>query len=86
MGILQANQELKKKSISSATGELHYTHPRIRATYRNIRLNLSYLFTYKNYKHSLISNTTNTLEGGLFSYMKNMIILDRGLSKNMKLN
>ena len=61
---------LDEKSISSTTGELHYTHPRIRAAYRSLKTNLSYLFTYKNYKKLSISNTTNALEGGVFSHMK----------------
>jgi len=51
-----------------------------------LRTNLPYLFTYKNYKHLLISNTTNALEGGAFSHMKNMISLQRGLSKSLELN
>jgi len=77
---------LDEKSTSSTTGKLHYTHPRIRAAYRSLRTNLPYLFTYKNYKHSSIPNTTNGLECGVFSHMKNMISLHRGLSKSMKLN
>lgn len=77
---------LAEKSVSSTTGELHYTHPRIRAAYRSLRTNLSYLFTYKNYKKLHIQNTTNALEGGVFSHMKNMISLHRGLSKSMKLS
>ena len=77
---------LEEKSVSSTTGELHYTHPRIRAAYRSLRTNLRYLFTYKNHKKLSISNTTNALEGGVFSHMKNMISLHRGLSKNLKLN
>jgi len=77
---------LEEKSTSSITGELHYTHPRIRAAYKSLRSNLPYLFTYKNYKHLSISNTTNALEGGVFSHMKNMISLHRGLSKSLKLN
>jgi len=77
---------LDEKSISSTTGKLHYTHPRIRAAYRSLRTNLHYLFTYKNYKNLGIPNTTNALEGGVFSHMKNMISLHRGLSKSMKLN
>jgi len=77
---------LDEKSISLPTGKLHYTHPRIRAAYRSFRTNLPYLFTYKNYKNSGIPNTTNALEGGVFSHMKNMISLHRGLSKSMKLN
>jgi hypothetical protein len=77
---------IEEKSVSSTTGELHYTHPRIRAAYRSLRTNLPYLFTYKNYKNLTISNTTNALEGGVFSHMKNMISLHRGLSKSLKLN
>jgi len=77
---------LEEKSVSSTTGELHYTHPRIRAAYRSLRTNLSYLFTYKNHKELHIQNTTNALEGGVFSHMKNMISLHRGLSKSLKLN
>jgi len=77
---------LDEKSISSTTGELHYTHPRIRAAYRSLRTNLLYLYTYKNYKKLDIQNTTNALEGGVFSHMKNMISLHRGLSKSLKLN
>lgn len=80
---------LDEKSISSTTGELHYTHPRIRAAYRSLRTNLPYLFTYKNYKNYkklTIQNTTNALEGGVFSHMKNMISLHRGLTKSLKLN
>jgi len=77
---------LDEKSVSSTTGELHYTHPRIRAAYRSLRTNLPYLFTYKKYKYLSISNTTNALEGGVFSHMKNMITLHRGLSKSMKIN
>ena len=77
---------LDEKSVSTTTGKFHYTHPRIRAAYRNLRTNLPYLFTYKNYKHLEIPNTTNALDGGVFSHMKNMISLHRGLSKSLKLN
>jgi len=77
---------LDEKSVSSITAELHYTHPRVRAAYRSLRTNLPYLFTYKNHKKLHIQNTTNALEGGVFSHMKNKISLHRGLSKSMKLN
>jgi hypothetical protein len=77
---------LEEKSISSTTGELHYTHPRIRAAYRSLRTNLPHLFTYKKYKTLSISNTTNALEGGVFSHMKNKISLHRGITKGKKLS
>ncbi|MEA3483979.1 MAG: hypothetical protein U9R65_18730 [Pseudomonadota bacterium] len=76
---------LDEKTISNTTGKLQYTHPRIRSAYRSLRTNLPYLFTHKNYKNLVINNTTNSLEGGVFSHMKNMISLHRGLTKNMKL-
>ena len=44
---------------------------------------LLYLSTYKNHKDLSISSTTNALEGEVFSHMKNMINLDRGLSKSL---
>ena len=61
---------LEEKTVSSTTGELHYTHPKIRSAYKSLITNLPYLFTYKNYKNLSISNTTNLLEGGVFSHMK----------------
>ncbi|MCK5110375.1 MAG: hypothetical protein KAQ94_02555 [Arcobacteraceae bacterium] len=50
-----------------------------------MKTNLPYLFTYKNHKNLSISNTTNALEGGVFSHMKNMISLHHGLAKDMKI-
>jgi hypothetical protein len=76
---------LAEKTKSATTGKLCYTHPRLRSAYRSLRTNLPYLFTYKNYKDLSISNTTNSLEGGVFSHMKNMISLHRGLTKSLKL-
>jgi hypothetical protein len=58
---------LEEKSVSTTTGELHYTHPRIRAAYKSLRTNLPYLFTYKNYKNLSISNTTKLANSG-FSF------------------
>ena len=66
---------LDELTVNNLTGECHYTHPRIRSEYRSLKTNLPYLFTYKNYKSLTISNTTNDLEGGVFSHMKNMISL-----------
>ena len=77
---------LEEKTISSTTGELHYTHSKIRAAYRSLRTNLPYLFTYKNHKKLHMQNTTNSLQGGVFSHIKNMISLHHGLSKSLKLN
>ena len=40
-----------------------------------------YLFTYKRFEKFNIPNTTNHLDGGLFSDLKNRIRVHRGLSK-----
>jgi hypothetical protein len=76
---------LEEKSISSATGKLHYTHPRIRAAYRSLRTNLPYLFTYKNHKEYKIHNTTNDIDGGVFSPMKKLLKIHNGFTKSLKL-
>ena len=62
-----------------------YTHAKLVSAYRSLRTNLTYLFTYKNHKHLAIYNTTNSLDGGVFSPMKMLIKIHRGLSKSLKL-
>jgi hypothetical protein len=50
-----------------------------------LRSDLPDLFTYKRYKYLSIHNTTNSLDGGVFSPMKMLIKIHRGLSKSLKL-
>ena len=76
---------LNEKTVSSTTGQDHFTHPRVRAAYRSLQTNLPYLFTYKKLKDAHIPNTTNSLEGGVFSPMKFKINPHRGMSKSLKL-
>lgn len=54
---------LDEKSVSSTTVELHYTHPRI----QKFKNKISLFFSYKKHKNQSISNTTNALEGKVFS-------------------
>lgn len=76
---------LNEKSISSITGKEQFTHPRLRAAYRSLITNLPYLFTYKSKKDIVIHNTTNALDGGVFSPMKKLIKIHNGFTKNLKL-
>jgi len=78
---------LDEQTLSPTTNKLQYTHPRLRSAYRSLVNNLPYLFIHKNkkYKHLNIQNTTNSIEGGIFSHMKNMVSLHRGITKGMKL-
>jgi hypothetical protein len=76
---------LDEKSLSSKNGKLIFTHPRVRSAYRSLITNLPHLFTYKNYKNITIHNTTNSIDGGVFSPMKKLLKIHNGFTKNLKL-
>ena len=54
------------------------------AAYKSLRKHLPYLFTYKNYPILQISNTTNSLDGGVFTQLKKLIKLHQGISRSLK--
>ena len=76
---------LSERTLNEATGKESFTHAKLVSAYRSLRTNLPYLFTHKRYKHLHIQNTTNSLDGGVFSPMKMLIKIHRGLSKSLKL-
>ncbi len=76
---------MNERLISIVTGKEQYTHPRIRSAYRSLITNLPYLFTYKNEKNILIHNTTNSIDGGVFSPMKKLLKIHNGFTKSLKL-
>jgi hypothetical protein len=75
---------LEEKTANPITGRLTPTHARLVSAYRSLRTNLPYLFTYKKYKQFKIPNTTNHLDGGVFSQLKKLIKLHQGLAKKRK--
>ena len=75
---------LNEMTVNYDTGEATYTHYKLRAAYASLCPNLDYLFTYKNLTNLAIPNTTNHLDGGKFSDLKNRIRVHRGLSKSLK--
>lgn len=75
---------INEKSINPTTGKGQYTHRRLRAAYNSLRRNLPYLFTYKNYPDLGLVNTTNALDGGVFSQLKKLMKLHQGMSKSLK--
>lgn len=75
---------LSEYAVNLETGEVVYTHKKLRAAYASLCSNFDYLFTYKKFKEFNIPNTTNHLDGGKFADMKNRIRVHRGLSKEMK--
>lgn len=75
---------LNERSVNIDTGKTWYTHKRLRSAYRSLRTNLDWLFTYEEYEHLDIPNTTNSLEG-LFSGLKRQLHCHHGLNKYRKL-
>ena len=76
---------LAEKTLNEVTGKESFTHAKLVSAYRSLRTNLPYLFIYKKHKQLGIHNTTNSLDGGVFSPMKMLIKIHRGLSKSLKI-
>ena len=76
---------LYQKSINELTNKSTYKHPRILSAYKNIIFNLPYLFTYKKYTEFKIHNTTNAIDGGVFSPMKKLLKIHNGFTKSLKI-
>jgi len=74
---------LNEKSPSEGGRKWCYTHGRLRSAYRSIRTNLPYLFTYQNKPVSGMPNTTNHCDG-LFSHIKQKVLIHRGISKQRR--
>jgi len=72
------------KTVDESRRGWHYTHKRLRSAYRSLRNNLPYLFTYRKYPQLNIPNTTNALDGGLFSPLKDLLKVHRGIGDEMK--
>ena len=75
---------LLAKSINPTTKKASYTHPKIVSSYRSLRRNMPYLFTYKKYPNLNIHNTTNAIDGGVFSPMKKSMHIHAGFTKSLK--
>lgn len=74
---------LNEKTINPLTGKWIFTHRRLRSAIRSLVTNLPYLFTYEDYPHSNIPNTTNSLESH-FSHIKDVVRVHRGLTRPIK--
>ena len=76
---------LLEKSINPTTKKASYTHPKVVSAYRSLRRNIPYLFTYQKYTDFKIDNTTNAIDGGVFSPMKKLMNVHSGFTKSLKL-
>ena len=55
-----------------------------RSAYRSLKRFLPYLFTYQKYQNLNILTTTNLLDGGCFSPLKDLLKVHRGIDRKMK--
>ena len=75
---------LNEKSLNIETGKKHFTHKKLRSAYCGLNKNLPYLFTYQKYPELNIPNTTNSLDGGVFSHMKKLLKNHNGLRNELR--
>ena len=75
---------VNEQTINATTGKSSPTHAKLASAYRSLTTNLPNLFTYKNHKEYGIPNTTNSLDGGVFSHLKKLIKLHQGLALKRK--
>ena len=76
---------LAEKTINSETLKESYKHKRLRSAYRSLITNIPYLFTYQKHTDFTINNTTNAIDGGVFSPMKKLLKIHNGFTKSLKL-
>lgn len=65
----------------SETDPTKYKHQRLRKALNKYKNNLKYLFVFQTNPELEIPNTTNKIDGGLFSPMKNLLRNHNGMSK-----
>lgn len=73
---------LNERKIDAA-GKNRYVHKRLRSAYRSLKTNLPWLFTWYDYMHLKIPNTTNAIDGH-FADLKNKLRNHNGLSELRK--
>jgi hypothetical protein len=76
-------QFLAERTFNPETGRSRYTHQRVRSAHRSLRTHLPYLFTHHNYPDFNVPNTTNSLDGGVFSPLKTLLRIHRGISQEL---
>jgi hypothetical protein len=72
---------LAERTINPDTLKKSYTHQKLVSAYKSLNKHLLYLFTYKNQKNIKIHNTTNAIDGGVFSPMTRYPLRMKSYSK-----
>ena len=84
LGLIGSVLFLLEKSVNERTGKSQYKHRSIRSAHRSLKHFLPYLFTYKEHPDLKIPTTTNQLDGGLFSPLKDLLKVHRGSSRELR--
>ena len=74
---------LNERTVNPQTNKSFYTHKRLRSTYRSLKNNLPWIFTWYDYFELDIPNTTNAIDGH-FADLKNKLRNHNGLSLKRK--
>ena len=75
---------LNEKAPDESKRGWHYKHRKLRSAYRSLLRFLPYLFTYLKYPELNIPNTTNLLDGGCFSPLKDKLKVHRGANRSLQ--
>ena len=74
---------LKEKTFRADGKHWNYTHRRMRSTYRSLKTNAPFLFTYQKYPELKMPNTTNSLDG-FFGKTKTLLRVHKGLTQERR--
>jgi len=81
---LFALQEKYNAFLAEKNERGEYVHRRLRSAFRSLENHLPHLFLYAEIPGENIPRTTNHLEGGTFSHLKEKLLHHRGLNKKRK--
>lgn len=81
---LKHSEFLKEKTIHETSKRWSYKHRRVRSAYRSLNVNTPLIFTYKRHESLKIPTTTNGLDGGVFSPLKNLLNAHKGMTFDLR--
>jgi hypothetical protein len=68
-----------KDFLKEKNDKNQYQHRQLRSAFFGIKITLPYLFTYQDYPNLNIQNTTNYVDGGVNTKLKDLVRKHRGM-------
>ena len=81
---LKHERFFKEKTYHENSNRWSYKHRRVRSAYRSLKTNIPFIFTYQRPKRHQIPTTTNGLDGGVFSPLKNLLNAHKGMNFELR--